>query len=165
MESETRKIVFIHDMEMILTLGNGKLFGDFALQNRNNIRTASILTSEDCYLGKIQQELYHDYISNEKHKTILKEIDFLSVNFFFKSIPIGVFKKKYFYDFVAIDLGKNNILYNEKDLAETIYFIKEGEIEIRIVSNLLELSKKLEGLVESTKAVKNFEKSANDRST
>lgn len=164
LEYDTRKIVYIHDRQAIISFGNGRLFGDIALQNRNNIRTATLQAIEDCYLGRIQQELYHDYISNEKHKTILKEIDFLSSNFFFKSIPIGAFKKKYFYDFVAIEMNKGQYLYNEKDQPDLIYFIKEGEVELRITSSLYELSKKVETLIDSTKAFDNRHEFVDDRS-
>ena len=108
--------------------------------------------------------LYQDYISNEKQKSILKELNFLSKNFFFKTIPISVFKKKYFYDFVPLYLEKGKVIYDEKDKADCVYFVKEGEIELRIVSNLLELSKKIENLVLKTNSVKNVKKYINERS-
>ena len=157
-----RKLVIIHDLEMLVLMSNGTCFGNLALQNRNNIRTATVQIFEDCILGRISQELYHDYISNEKQKTILKEIDFLGNNFFLKSIPVVVFKKKYYYDFMPVDLTKGNFIYNEKDRPDTIYFIKEGEVELSTMCTLLELSNKIEALVLKTKLVKNIDKYIND---
>ena len=119
---------------------------------------------EDTYLGKIQQEIYTNFLASEKYKSMLKEIDFLLTNFFFKNISVNSFKKKYFFDFLRIEVSKGKYIYKEKDKAENIYFIKEGEIELKIMSNLKDFSKKIDDLAEKIKTHENLDKFVNDKS-
>jgi len=92
----------------------------------------------------------------EKQKVINLEINFLIENFFFRSITPFFFKKKYFYDFIFHELPKHSKLIKEQEPCDSIYFVKEGEIELKIELTLLELSYLITDLISKTELSKEF---------
>ena len=112
---------------------------------------ASLKAEKDCTLGKISHEVYDEFIADERMKEFNSEISFLISNFCFKSIPPYIFKKKYFFDFIPTETCKGTVLCKIKQSIETIYFIKEGEIELRLDISLIELRKLTLLLIEKTR--------------
>jgi hypothetical protein len=104
-----------------------------------NKRTASLQAEEECFLGKISQTIYDDYVAEERVKEFNTEISFLIINFCFKSIPNYVFRKKFFFEFVPVDLSKGTVLCNTKEIINSIYFIKEGEVELKLEISLKDM--------------------------
>ena len=83
-------------------------------------RTASIILTENCHLGKISQEIYNEFVLAEKQKSLTTELDFLTNNFFFDNIPIATFRSRYFYNFVKIEFSRGKILFKEKEFCEKL---------------------------------------------
>lgn len=65
---------------------------------------------------------------------------YLIDNFYFQSVKAAVFKKKYFEDFEKFEITKGEILIKEGDCPDSLYFIREGELEISINQTLLQLN-------------------------
>jgi hypothetical protein len=95
--------------------------------------------------------VYDEFIAEERLKEFNNEISFLITNFCFKSMPPYLFKKKYFYEFIPSEACKGTVLCKIKQNIETIYFIKEGEIELKLDISLLELRKLTLQLIEKTR--------------
>ena len=121
-------------------------------------RTASIILTENCHLGKISQEIYNEFVLAEKQKSLTTELDFLTNNFFFDNIPIATFRSRYFYNFVKIEFSRGKILFKEKEFCEKLFFIKEGEIELKLESSLVDLIKLINNTILNTKCFKKSDK-------
>jgi len=80
-----------------------------------------------------------------------KEILFLINNFFFKSIKISYFEKKYFPNYIAMNLKKKSSIYEQNQDLNKVYFIKSGEIELDFNGSVLDILDLLKSL-----PVKNF---------
>jgi hypothetical protein len=70
-------------------------------------------------------------------KYLNREIQFLHPNFFFKHIKLEVFREKYFNYFTNHDFSKQRYIFSQEDHVDYVYFIKEGEVEINLKTNLL----------------------------
>ena len=105
------------------------------------MRKNTIIAVEDTHLGVIHIPYYEEFISVENNKIKMKETIFLVESFFFNSIRIPVFKKRYFNTFINKEYRRGDIIYREKEIIEYIYFTKEGEIELTFRVNFLELNK------------------------
>jgi len=126
--------------EYFLTKKKGEYLGDLALDKKGGKRNASCKAAEDCYLGILDKDDYISFIKEEKAKLRKKEIDFLIENYIFKKIAKHQFDKKFYDEFVYMDLPKNYILIKEYDDTTCVYFIKEGEVELSFSKNILQLS-------------------------
>ena len=104
-------------------------------------RTATIQADEDSYVGKISQEIYNQFLLGEKQKMIYNEVNFLVESFFMKTIIFANFKKRFFPDFIQCEMTKGTNIYKEGAVLDTMYFIKEGEIEIKLDINIFEIIK------------------------
>jgi hypothetical protein len=56
-----------------------------------------------------------------------------------RSIPLAIFKRKFFSDFVLCEESKGTYLYKEKIPITHLYFIKEGEVEVKMEISLDDL--------------------------
>ena len=94
----------------------------------------------------------------EKQKIINNEIEFLLRNYFFNEITLGTFRNRYFYNFVKHVLPRGLVLFKEKENCDKLFFIREGEIELKIEISLLDLIKMINNMVLKTRCFKKLEK-------
>jgi CRP-like cAMP-binding protein len=134
-----KKEVTLIDYQNFISLNSGQFFGDFALDNDNKKRTATIKAEEDCYLGYISNAIYEEYIQAEKQKLKNKEVTFLCENFFLNPIKLITFEKKYFSHFAAHEYNRGYEIFKEGQPSEKLIMIKEGLIELTFNGTLLEL--------------------------
>jgi len=66
--ASTEKQYKIICYEKLKELSAGEFFGDFALESESRMRTATIVSEEDCILGYIQQAIYDQFIFKENKK-------------------------------------------------------------------------------------------------
>jgi hypothetical protein len=71
---------------------------------------------------------------------MIKEIMYLIDNFYFQSIKPIIFRKRYFNDFKKCEITRGESLSIEGEIFSHIYLIKEGEVEITLSQNLLDLN-------------------------
>jgi len=161
---------FLEEYETIIQLCTCASFGDFALESTNRLRTASIQMKTDCYFAVIKQQDYCNYLLNEKKKSKMKEFKFLYESFFHRTFEKEKFEKFYFTEFIfqefrrghLLDLNINqeinqvisskindeiNCESNINNTVTNLYLIKEGQIEISLNKNMIELFKILQMLI------------------
>jgi len=95
---------------------------------------------EETHLGKISNEVYTEYISNENQKYKSKEIAYLLNNYIFKLIPVKIFKKNYYPDFIRLDFPKYTLIMKQNCAIDHVYFIREGEVELNMELSLIQLT-------------------------
>ena len=122
----------------IIELGKGTFFGDTAL-DKLTTRNATIQTTDDTHFCFLGNNHYSSYIKLEKERLTNKEINFIVDNFFLKDIPYKLFEQKVFANFYYHELTKREIICQENQTLEYLYFIKEGIIELSIKKNIPEL--------------------------
>ena len=129
----------------------GSYLSDFNHENKNPLRTASIIAFEDSHLGVISHSIYKFYQSTERHKLLSKEVQYLLHSFIFKFIKFNTFYTKYFNFFIESSYLKNFVLFNENEPVKDIIYIKEGEIELSINVNFDDLNLLINKLIRKTK--------------
>ena len=75
----------------------------------------------------------------EKHKLKARELIFLINNFFFQHIKLSTFEKKYFPFYLSKKYDRNEILFEQNDDIDSLYFVKSGEIDITFNGSLLDI--------------------------
>jgi len=133
-----QKDVNIYHEQKFLSLGTNSHFGDSAMDS-STTRNATVVASEDTDVGYIEMKLYHAHISQEKIKLNNKKLRFFIENFFFQRINILNFEKKYFSLFIANHYTKGDIIFNENQKANFVYFIEEGIVELTTSKNIVEI--------------------------
>lgn len=142
-----KKLVTVFHLENFLELHAGKYFGDYALEGRQT-RSATIVAGEESHFGVLDISVYREYIQIEKHRLVMKEVSFFLDNFFFSSIKKKMFEKKYFQMFIVEDYYRGASLFKENEEAKFLYLLKDGEVELTINRNILELHKIVKTLLD-----------------
>ena len=130
--NQINRTIKFYDYETFHILKQGNYFGELGLENKSQTRTATIQALPDCYLGYINTDDYRSFISRENQNLITKNSDFLSENFFFKSISSIKFREKYLNDFICEEYKKGDYLFRQNTDFDYIYFICEGEVHLTI---------------------------------
>jgi hypothetical protein len=142
--------VTLYKYDYVVSLEDGRYFGEKALDNENGVRTCPCQASIETHLGVIDCNIYKKYIYAEKYKFIEKEIEFLLSNYFLKHIQFKVFKKNYFKLFEIINFSRKTLILNQDEVVSSVYFIKNGYVSISLsvtLSELIHLLEKLGGLL------------------
>ncbi|OMJ65899.1 hypothetical protein SteCoe_37455 [Stentor coeruleus] len=118
----------IEEFKHINTLKEGDFFGELALIN-NKPRTATVEAAEVCYLAVVSKKDFKKILCTDAVKSLEERVTFL------KSLPAftDVSKlslQKFVYNFSEATYKKDQKIFDEADLAESIYFVKSGEIKI-----------------------------------
>ena len=133
-----QKDVFIYQDQKFLSLETNSYFGDSTMDS-STTRNATVIASEDTDVGYLEMKLYHTHISQEKIKLNNKKLRFFIENFFFQRINILNFEKKYFSLFIANYYTKGDVIFNEDQKADFVYFIEEGIVELTTSKNIVEI--------------------------
>lgn len=139
------KQVSIYKYSSFLKLEKDSFFGESAM-GENQKRNATIKVCEDSYLGYLSASLYKTNFFAEKKLVMENKINFLHSRFFFSKIALKRFEKKYFNLFILESYINGNIIFNENDPINYVYFIEEGVIELYSSKTMLEIEIFLQGL-------------------
>ena len=140
-----RKQVKLYKYMSFLKLDKNSFFGESAM-GTNEKRNATIKVSEDSYLGYLSASLYKTNFFAEKKLVTENKMNFLHSKFFFNKISLKRFAKKYFNLFISESFINGNIIFNETEPINFVYFIEEGMIELSSSKTILEIEIFLEGL-------------------
>ena len=105
----------------------------------------------DTELAVIWADDYTRHIKELNKKIVSIEIKFLKDNFFFSNYKIEVFKKDIFHHFILESKIKGEIIMNENLPNKFIYFIKTGQIELSISTDIFNLIEIIQTITEKTK--------------
>ena len=144
-ENNKKKQVSLFEYKVFLILEEGLHFGDMALDAKTT-RNATIRTSSETTLLYIDATLYGENLAKEKQIIAIKEISFLQQSFFFSEMNFQVFEKKYYNFFILEDKIQGEIVCNENDNVNEIYFIRKGVISLYSTKSPIEIHKFLNKL-------------------
>ena len=130
-------IVFKYEDFMYLKPGN--FFGESALHGIVNKRNASIRAEEDCVVLSLKNELYKALLFENNRKLKSFDVIFICKNFFFNDISTIIFNKNYFEYFKLLTKSRDDIIYQQNDKVNSVYFVKEGDLKLEINASITEL--------------------------
>ena len=119
----------------------GSFFGEMSLDvhTYKNQRNSTVRTDEECYLFSLTQKLYNSILLQSIN--LIKEYDIAIImrNYFFSEISPKIFNKMYFSMFKLISKEKNEYIYRQNSLLNSVYFLKEGKINFEINLSVIDL--------------------------
>ena len=134
--------------ETFLYFGPGLFFGDFALDSDISKRNGTIRAEEKTYLAWMKGIDYANIIAPKRKIEKYNEIMFLYKNFFFKKLNVYAFEKKFFHLFPPREFIKGDIIHYQNSIPSSLYFIKNGQIQIELKVSIMELQFLIEQLFE-----------------
>ena len=111
-------------------LYEGNIFGELALSDPKNKRTATIITKEECYFGTIIKQVYDLSLKAAQEKLRLRNVLFFTRGPIFKGLSNNIFLNKFFYTFKKKAYQKGDILFNKGEERKNIIFVEKGELEL-----------------------------------
>ena len=102
-------------------------FGDF--ENNKYIHRV-ISLSDELELLLMRNDIYVEFMRNQKTKIKAEQINFLVQNFFFTSISKYIFEKLYYDLFDFENYKINEIIVKENSKVDYLYFIKSGKVDL-----------------------------------
>ena len=102
-------------------------FGDF--ENNKYIHRV-ISLSDELELLLMRNDIYVEFMRNQKTKIKAEQINFLVQNFFFTSISKYIFEKLYYDLFYFENYKINEIIVKENSKVDYLYFIKSGKVDL-----------------------------------
>ena len=136
-----RKKVIIPNYIEYIELSPGNTFEDLAFENHSNVYQSSVISLyDDGYLGYINKKKYylliHEAVS-KRNKKIFLLLVYLS---FLKQTKLYLFEKKYLSFINDKVFEPNSELFKEGEESEYTYFISEGDFELSINKNIIEVN-------------------------
>ena len=157
-----RKKVIIPNYIEFIELSSGNTFEDLAFENHSNLYQSSIISLDnDGYLGYINKKKYyllmHEAVSkrNKKFFLLLVYLNFL------KKSNLFLFERKYLGFFHDKVFDANYELFREGEESYYTYFISEGEFELSINKNIIEVNEMLINYKKTLKRLNNSNKLVN----
>ena len=124
--------LIIYGYKWIVDLGRGSTFGEIALINENNKRTATIFVKSNSVFGTLSANSFKESMLVFLEKIKWEKIFFIFNTPLFKKMHINDIVKKYWNFFVEKKLKRNEILFEKNDIRNNIYFILKGSIKLVI---------------------------------
>ena len=154
------KPVTIPYYEIVNYFETGQTFGEVALNSPNAKRTATIISSEKCYLAVIQSKDYDELLKDAVETS--KKIFFNLIYSYkiFNTISKYAFTKRYYQFFIYKKCEKDAYLIEENKKCENVYFIFNGEFEITLTGNLVDVNNLI---IFYKKLIKKIRKNINDK--
>ena len=163
-----RKKVIIPNYEEFILLSTGNTFEEQAFEHQGNYYQSSVISLEDDgYLGYVDKKKYNLLIHESVEKRNKKIFGLLVYFSFMKLSNQFLFEKKYltFINDQVFDV--NHELFKEGEESEYTYFVTEGEYELSMNKNIIEVNemiieykkilRKLNGTNKSNKQIFDFE--------
>ena len=128
--SDQEYIEFMYpDMFIVRTLQPGDSFGELALR-QNMPRTATILCKEETHFGVLGREEFQRVLSEHYNNIVTKNLEFLQSFPIFNMWSLAALEE-IFHHLKKEVFRRNQIIYKDGEKADFIYFINEGEVEVK----------------------------------
>ena len=146
-KDEDKKLTKIPNYVVVSKFGTGETFGELALEHLNKKRMATIITLSDCHFAVIDKREYNELIKDSVNKSKNKFYNLIYTYKIFDSISYMSFDKKYYNYFRYLKMKQNEILFNEGDSCDEVYFILNGEYELFVDKNIFEINQMILKLI------------------
>ena len=131
----------------VTELTQGNSFGEIALIDSKQKRTASIFCNEDCFFGILSSVAYKKSMKKIQEQIKRENIEFVFNTQLFNQISLKFFTQSYWNYFINRRIQKGDFLFKEGFERDEIYFIQEGEIKIKANLNFEKIEKILHCLM------------------
>ena len=121
------EMIVYYKSEFLNEIESNEYFGD---SEHNLYKNKVISLTKDLYLMCIKADLYNDYVRRINSKVIGSQINFLLDNFYFHPLYKGFFEKYYFRFFELVEYKLKQIIVNENEPVNYVYFIKSGSVKL-----------------------------------
>ena len=118
----------------------GSVFGEMALNNENLMRTATVITLEDCHFGILKKKAYEQslkYETEKKHKDIIYYLLSLPN---FRGMQFEAFYKKYYNFLTHTIIKKGEKIITQNNIPKFVAFLKKGSYILTCNMSLNELT-------------------------
>lgn len=119
----------------VVELQQGNSFGEIALINDNNLRTASIYVNSSSLFGVLNSKDYKKSVKNTQLRIKRNNIIFILNVDLFAGLSYGYFNTTFWNYFIFKQLKKGEYLFKEGEKRQFIYFIRRGEIKLTSILN------------------------------
>ena len=140
MIKDGRKLVKIPNYEQKAILKEGEIICKDIMDNSNNKRNETLIALSECDLIKINKIQYHELMKEFIAKIKNKFYNLILNYKIFNNIPYSNFIKKYYQSFKYMKVTKNQVLFNEGDICDKLFFISNGEYELFFDGNIQEIN-------------------------
>ena len=141
---EKNEIIEIYNYYQVATLHNFSTFGDVALSDDTPNRTATIICLNDMNMATLDNKIYQKCIKKCQDLIRTRNISCVMNLPFFEEISFEKFTNNYFNYFNQVTTTRGKYLFKSKEKREKVFFIKQGEIELRMHSNIINLNNIIE---------------------
>ena len=111
-------------------LKDKNIFGELALINPNQKRTATIIMKDNCHFGVLDKESYEISIKTAHEKSRMRNLLYFTNGFLFKGLTNNYFLNNYFFRFKRKTYNSGEFLFRRGQKRNKIYFIINGELEL-----------------------------------
>ena len=140
-KNNLNETAILYKYDIVMNPGPGTFFGEMALDSytNKNQRNATIRTEEECFLFSLTQKLYNSILLQSIN--FIKEYDIALIkrNYFFGEINQKIFDKMYYSMFKLISKEKNEFIYRQNSLLNSIYFLKKGKLKLEISLSVIDI--------------------------
>ncbi len=129
--------MFTHETKIVgyfkvIELNQGSSFGEYALINDDQQRTASIFVNQNSSFAVLSSNIYKKCLKSIQENNKKKDINFVFNFKIFNQIPIFFFSQNYWNYFIRRKVNKGECIFKQGQERNEIYFIQEGEFLISI---------------------------------
>ncbi|EAR96997.3 cyclic nucleotide-binding domain protein (macronuclear) [Tetrahymena thermophila SB210] len=119
---------------LIKVFGPGDAFGEIALLTKQR-RTGTMICKQDTHIMSLSKEAFDKLLGKYHERVKQEKIGFLRQFQVFDGVPTSKLLSL-IHDMKTNVYQINNILYEEGDKVEDIFFIKDGEVELSKLANV-----------------------------
>ena len=124
----------------VVNLSKGSLFGEMALNNKNSLRNATIITLDDCHCGVLNKKTYNNCLKNGAEKNLYDILYFIVELPIFRGIQPGVFLRKYYTSLSRNSINKSYKIIIQGEKPEYIALLKSGQYTIYTYNSLYNIT-------------------------
>ena len=150
-----KKHIKIFEYVKINTIEPLNYFGNESIEN-GTPREETAICAETTELIYIINKLYTNNILPKKALILERKTSFLNKNYLFNKISPKRFIKRYFNLFILETYNKGDILFEENNELEYIYFIKEGNVDLLTSKSILEMEMFINEINKKIKIIQNI---------
>jgi len=111
-------------------LRDKNIFGELALINPNQKRTATIIMKENCHFGVLDKESYEISIKTAQEKSRTRNLLYFTNGFLFKGFTNNYFLNNYFFRFKKKIYNCGEYLFRRGEKRTKLFFIITGELQL-----------------------------------